>query len=197
MSGPAAVAAACEAVVRLLRATYRASDFGGAALDFQTYVAEDFTRPMDQGVSLFLYRVQRSGVVRPARGPTLPDGRVQRPRLPLDLHVLLTVWAKRASLQHEVLGWALRTLEDNPVLAAEVLNSYRGGVFAPGDSVELLPGELSVEDTLRVWEVVAGQPYQLSVPYTLRTVYVDSAVSDGQTPVRERAFDARRLEVGP
>lgn len=197
MSGPAAVAGACEAVVRLLRASYRAADFGGAALDFQAYVAEDFTHPMDQGVSLFLFRVQRSGAVRQPRGRTLPDGRVQRPRLPLDLHVLLTVWAKKASLQHEILGWMLRVLEDHPALTREVLDAYRAGVFAPADSVEVIPTELTVEETVRIWEVIAGQSYVLSVPFVLRTVYVESTVADAQAPVLERAFDVRQLEVAP
>ena len=197
MSGTSAVAAACEAVVRLLRASYRAADFGGAALDFQAYVADDFAHPMDQGVSLFLFRVQRSGAVRLPRGRTLPDGRVQRPRLPLDLHVLLTVWAKKASLQHEILGWMLRVLEDHPALTREVLDSYRAGTFGPADSVEVVPTELTVEETVRIWEVIAGQSYQLSVPFVLRTVYVESTLADAQGPVQERAFDVRQLEVAP
>jgi hypothetical protein len=122
---------------------------------------------------------------------------VQRPRLPLDLHVLLTVWAKKASLQHEILGWMLRVIEDHPALTPEILNSFRPGVFAPGDSVEVVPTELTVEETVRIWEVIAGQSYVLSVPFVLRTVYVESTIADAQGPVQERAFDVRQLEVTP
>ena len=71
---------------------------------------------MEQGVSLFLYRVYHNGGARSPAGRTLPDGRRQRTRLPVDLHFLATAWARKASLQHEIAGWMMRVLEDNPVL---------------------------------------------------------------------------------
>src|SRR5262245_17992636 len=100
MATPLAIASTCEAVVRLLRSSYTPVDFNGATLDFQVYVAEDFNRPMEEGVSVFLYRVYQNGNMRIPQGCILPNGRRQTTKLPLDLHFLLTAWAKKASLQH-------------------------------------------------------------------------------------------------
>lgn len=195
MSTHAAVAGTMEAVVRLLRASYDPAEFNGAVLDFQVYVSDDFTHPMEQGVSLFLYRVYPNGHARAPAGRTLPDGRRQRTRLPLDLHFMATAWAKKASLQHEITGWMMRVLEDNPILPAGLLNSYRAGVFQPEETVTLALTDLSVEDTFRIWEVMIDHAYQLSVPYVARTLDIESARTDALFgPVQERVFGAGVLE---
>jgi hypothetical protein len=111
MSYHAAVASTMEAVVRLMRASYDPAEFNGAVLDFQVYVSDDFNHPMEQGVSLFLYRIDPSGTARAPRGRLLPGGRQQRTKLPVDLHFLATAWARRASLQPEIAGWMMRALE--------------------------------------------------------------------------------------
>jgi uncharacterized protein DUF4255 len=189
VSTTAAVAGAMEAVVRLLRASYDPADFNGAVLDFQVYVSDDFDHPMEQGVSLFLYRILPNGTSRTPAGRTLADGRRQRTRLALDLHFMATAWARRASLQHEIAGWMMRTLEDNPVLPAGLLNSYRPGVFQPEETVTLAMTDLSVEDTFRIWEVMIDHTYQLSVPYVARTLDIESARTDAlYGPVKERVF---------
>lgn len=189
MSGHAAVASTLEAVARLLRAAYDPADFNGAVLDFQVYVSDDFTHPMEQGVSLFLYRMYPNGAARAPQGRLLPDGRRHRTKLPLDLHFMATAWGRKASLQHEIAGWMMRVLEDNAVLSAELLNGPRPGVFAPGETVTLSHTDLSVEDTFRIWETVIDHAYQLSVPYVARTLEIESLRTDGPfAPVQERVF---------
>ena len=189
MSAHAAIAGTMEAVVRLLRASYDPAEFNGAVLDFQVYVSDDFTHPMEQGVSLFLYRIYHNGAARAPQGRVLPDGRRQRAKLPVDLHFLATAWAKKASLQHEIAGWMMRVLEDNPILPAGLLNSYRPDVFQPGETVGISLTDLSVEDTFRIWEVVIDKAYQISVPYVARTLEIESARSDALfAPVQERIF---------
>ena len=72
MATPLAIAGACEAVIRLLRSSYDPTQFNQGALDFQVYVADNFTNPMDQGVSLLLYRIYHNGTAR------TPPGRLLR-----------------------------------------------------------------------------------------------------------------------
>jgi hypothetical protein len=195
LSTHAAVAGTMEAVVRLLRASYDPGEFNGAVLDFQVYVSDDFTHPMEQGVSLFLYRIYPNGSARAPSGRLLPDGRKQRTRLPLDLHFMATAWARKASLQHEIAGWMMRVLEDNPILPAGLLNSYRPAVFQPEETVTLSLTDLSVEDTFRIWEVMIDHAYQLSVPYVARTLDVESMRTDALFgPVQERVFGTGVLE---
>ena len=196
MATTQAIASTCEAVVRLLRSSYDPADFNGATLDFQVYVAEDFNRPMEEGVSLFLYRVYQNGNNRTPAGRVLPDGRRQATKLPLDLHFLLTAWAKKASLQHQIAGWMMRVMEDNSTLPASVLNAFQANVFRPDEGVDVGLTELSVEDMFHVWEVMINHVYQLSVPYQARMIEIESSVTIGPlgAPVQERIADYRNIE---
>ena len=196
MATTQAIASTCEAVVRLLRSSYDPADFNGATLDFQVYVAEDFNRPMEEGVSLFLYRVYQNGNNRTPAGRVLPDGRRQATKLPLDLHFLLTAWAKKASLQHQIAGWMMRVMEDNSTLPASVLNAFQTNVFRPDEGVDVGLTELSVEDMFHVWEVMINHVYQLSVPYQARMIEIESSVTIGPlgAPVQERIADYRNIE---
>ena len=57
MASQVAIASTCEGIVRLLRSNFDPADFNNATLDFQVYVADNFLQPMDQGVSVLLYRI--------------------------------------------------------------------------------------------------------------------------------------------
>lgn len=198
MSGYQAISSTLETIVRVLRTGYDPSEFNGAVLDFKVYVSDDFTQPMEQGVSLFLYRIYPNGAARAPQGRLLPDGRRQRTKLPLDLHFMATAWARRASLQHEIAGWMMRVMEDNAVLSAELLNGPRPGVFQPEETVAISHIDLSVEDTFRIWETVIEHAYQLSVPYVARTLEIESLRIDEQfAPVQERQLALGRLVEAP
>jgi hypothetical protein len=185
-----AIQVTCDAVARLLQESYSPDLIEPAThLQFDVYgTAEDFKNHMVQGVSLFLYRVhvnatQRSPLVKD------PVGNVRRQLLPLDLHFLLTVWAPRASLQHAILGWTMRLLEDNPVLTSPLLNGVRADTFRGDETVELTVGQLTNEELMRIWDDL-GTEYQLSVPYLARVVRIESMreLSEGQ-PVSQRRFE--------
>ncbi len=182
-----AIAGACEAVIRMLRAKYDAGAFDGPVLDFQVYVAADFEQPMDQGVSLFLYRLYPSVVGRNLPGRALSDRQRRRAQLGVDAHFLLTAWARKASLQHEIAGWMMRAIEDWAILPPAMLNAYRPDVFGLDEAVEIIPAQLSVEELFRIWEVVVDHKYQLSVPYMLRMVPIEGAPEqEGGGVVQER-----------
>lgn len=195
MAAYKAIAATSEAIVRLLRSSYDPAQFNGAKLDFQVYVADDFTnKPIDEGVSVFLYRIYHNGNNRLPVGRLLPDGRRQTPKLPVDLHFLLTAWAKKASLQHEIAGWMMRVMEDNASIPASVLNTYQPNVFYPDEGVEIALTELSVEDMFHIWEVMINHVYQLSVPYQARMLEIESGVLGvGGGRVQERVSDMRQI----
>jgi hypothetical protein len=197
MATYAAIAGTCEAVVRLLRSNYDPTKFNGAMLEFQVYVANDFLTPMEEGVSVFLYRIYENGTNRTPAGRLLPDGSRQATMLPLDLHFLLTAWAKKASLQNEIAGWMMRVMEDNPTLPASMLNAYQPNVFQPDEAVDLTFTELSVEDMFRVWETMIGHVYQLSVPYQARMLEIESLVSTPPAgrPVQGRTSDMRLIST--
>ncbi len=197
MAGTVAIASTCEGVVRLLRSNFDPAEFNNATLDFQVYVADNFLQPMDQGVSVLLYRIYHNGNHRTPPG-RIVGGQRQRTKLPVDLHFLLTAWAKTASRQHEIAGWMMRVLEDNPILPAALLNAYQPGVFHDDEGVEVTLAELTTEDLFHIWEVMINHVYQLSVPYVARMVQIESKLLDDLYPLaKERVHDLRPMGWTP
>lgn len=188
-----AVQAVSDALVLLLRTGYDRDDFDGVDLRFEVYAAADFDEPMAAGVSVYLYRARPNGAWRIPPGRVGSDGRRQRRQLPVDLYYLLSVWGRDASVQHRVLGWLLRTLEDVPVLPRSLLEAAAPGVFRPDEAVEfVLNGDLSNEDLFRLWETATTERYRLSVPYIARQVLIESRLASAEgAPVetRELVFD--------
>ena len=188
-----AIGATCEAIMRLLQQSWRSDLFPGSNLQFKVYRTGDFAEPMDAGVSLFLYRVTVNNVQRTPAARPLPGGRQRRTQLPLELHFLLTPWAKQdsldASLEHLILGWMMRAIEDTPVLPAGILNTVIPGVFDTDESIELVAGQLTNEEMFLIWDVLPIS-YQISVPYTARIVRIDSELDQQEAgPVMTRELD--------
>lgn len=189
-----AISAVSDAIVYLLESQYSPTDFDDDTFQFKTYVARDFLTPMDTGVSVFLYRIYPNSVHRTPPGRLEANGRRQRPMLPLDLHLLLTAWAKDASLQHAIAGWMMRVLEDTPSLPPGLLNHRYPDTFASDETVELCVTELSTEELFRIWEVIVSNAYQISVPYVAHNVRIESMQTFAQgEPVQERLMDYQKL----
>lgn len=179
MATLSAIAATTEGIIRLLRTSYdptQLPQFNNAHLEFQVYVANDFLNPMDEGISLLLYRIFQDGTNRTPPGRVQQNGQRGPNKLPLELHFLLTAWAKTASMQHELAGWMMRTLEDNAILYPSMLNCYRPNVFFPEETVEITLAQLSTEDLFDIWDVIIRHVYQLSVPYVARVVRIESTL---------------------
>lgn len=199
-----AIQETCEAIMNLLKLTYDAEQAPALPeekplpeqLTFDVHLAGDIKdHKMDtEGVSLFLYRVyvnanQRATQTRDA------TGKILRSPLPLELHFFLTIWAKSASIQHRILGWTMRVLEDYPVLPAALLNVSQTQVFDPDEDVELVCGQLTNEEMMRIWDDLQA-PYQLSVPYMARVIRIQSRLGtdEGGQPVQTRAFELGTME---
>jgi hypothetical protein len=180
-----AIAATSEAVLGLLQSAAVGGEFDGVA--FAHYQSGDFESPMADGISLYLYRVTVSSNrnLPPQLGP---DGRRYRPPIPLDVHYLVTAWAETAVRQQRMLGFAIRTLEDTPILPAGVLNQHspEPNVFRPEETVELVYESLTVQDVGYIWDV-AQTKEQPSAPYVARMVEIESPVEiDEGTLVQTR-----------
>lgn len=180
-----AIQATCDAVMRLLQESYHPDLIEPRLnLQFEVFHASDFKNHMTAGVSLFLYRVLISSVQRSPL-PRAADGSVKKPQLPLDLNFFLTPWAPKASLQHAILGWAMRTLEDRSVLTAPLLNGVAPGVFSDNETVEIGTGQITNEELMRIWDDLSVE-YQLSVPYVARVVRIDSSMELEELPAISR-----------
>lgn len=119
------------------------------------------------GVVFFLYRVIPNEHVR----RTLRDNGPNRGRasFAVDLHYLAIPWIEGARDEALLLGWTMRMLESHPVLGPGDLGD---AAFAEDESVQIVIGEISNEDLMRIWDAIEP-PYRLSVPYIARVVQID------------------------
>ena len=194
MASYRAVTAVSDTIAHLLASRYSPEEFNMNTLEFQVYLASNFATPMEAGVSVFLYRIYVNTVQRTPPGRIGADGRRLHSPLPLDLHFLVTAWARDASLQHSIAGWMMRVLEDTPSLPSGLLNHGGLEIFAPDETVELVVAEIDTETLFRIWEVIGSNGYQISVPYVARSVKIDTDLTlIAGEPVQERVFDYRRL----
>lgn len=177
-----------DAVLGLLRTAAIGGEFDG--VQFAHYGSASFQSPMSLGLSLYLYRISVSST-RNLRGRIAADGSRYRPPIPLDAHFLVTAWAEDPIKQQRMLGFAIRTLEDTPILPAGVLNQHspEPDVFRPEETVELVFEAVSVQDASYIWEV-AQTKEQPSATYVARMIEIDSTVAiDAVAPVETRELD--------
>src|SRR5438132_1595126 len=127
-----AISAVGRAIVALLKSALP-PEFAGT--DVQLMHSRDFQKGIDEGVSVYLYRVTVSGARRNLPSPVSPSGTPYRRPLPLDLYYLVTPWGKTAEYQHLLLGWAMRAIDDSPSLPAALLNAHVPGAFRPEEGV--------------------------------------------------------------
>jgi hypothetical protein len=190
-----AIAATGQAIVSLLADASRDTEFAG--VQFTLYQASNFQKPMDEGVSLYLYRVSINTVGRNQPPSVGPNGQRARPTLPLNLHYLLTAWAQTAARQQLLLGWAMRILEDTPIMPVGLLNQNHfgpaPGAFRPSEQVEIVWEQLSIQDMASIWEVYKSNQQispQLSATYQARMVAIEStAPMTVAREVQTRVFD--------
>jgi hypothetical protein len=170
-----AIAAVGMAILNFLENARPSTDFADA--DFDLYQSVNFESPMKEGISLYLYRVAVNGSLR-NRSPIVDlTGKRRRPPLPLDLHFMLTAWAKTAVQQQRLLAWAMQQLEEIPILPSGLLNLHSQGpepdVFQPDETVEIVCDPISLQDMFNIWEGLKSK-MQTSVTYIARIVMIES-----------------------
>src|SRR5215471_14977368 len=184
MAGRYAIAATGQAILGLLASACPRPEF--AAAKFDLYQAKDFQAPMEEGISLYLYRITPAGEIRNYPPRVAPDGRRYKQVLPINLHYLLSSWAREAAKQQRLLGWAMRTLEDTPILPAGLLNL--GGpehdTFRPAETVDITMETISIYDMGAIWDV-AKPNTQPSVCYVARMIGVESEIEIPTGPLAQ------------
>src|SRR6266480_2302564 len=170
-----AIAATGQAILSLIAGRVPRDEFPAA--QFELYQAKDFQSPMEEGISLYLYRITPAGEIRNYPPRVAPDGRRYKQVLPINLHYLLSSWAREAAKQQRLLGWAMRALEDAPILPPGLLNL--GGpehdTFRLSETVDITMETISIYDMGAIWDV-ARPNTQPSVCYVARMVGVESEI---------------------
>lgn len=187
MASYQAIAAVSRGIRGLLELACPRPEFDGAR--FEVYQAGDFQTPMDEGVSLYLYRVSTSSR-RNLPSRIGPNGETYRPPLPLDLYYMLTAWGRTFEKQQGLLGFCVRELGNMPILPSGLLNHFGpADVFRDEETVELVFEPLTLQDFSNIWEPLKPN-LQPSATYVARMVSIESTL---QIPslgdVQTRQFD--------
>ena len=122
-------------------------------------------------LSIFLYRVDFNKTTRAAWSAVA--GHTQRTHLPLDLHYLLTPWAANAADEQRILGRAMQSLEETPILSGPLLTSAAD--WATNEAIQICLEDLPTEDVMRTFDSLPVD-YKVSVPYVVRVVRIDGPV---------------------
>lgn len=192
-----AIAATCDAVCHLLdtNAIADAPVHGLPSLQFRVYEPDDADlRSSFTGVTVLLYRVLPSLSHRTPPGRVTANGNRRRTKLPVDLHLLLTAWSRQRVTENIIVAWMMRTLEDYPILPANVLNLQHPGTFRADETVEIVAGEIPADEILHLWEVLGDKNYHITIPYVARSVFIESEREEtAAAPVQIRDMDAALL----
>lgn len=180
-----AIAAVGKAILRRIADSCPTTEFVGVAPSFDLYGPEQFATPMAEGFSLSLLRVSANSSMRNSFPRRDESGQRLRPSLPIDLQFLLTPWAAQPERQLRLLGWAMRHMEDEPILSSTRLNDALTDksepVFFPEEAVEILFDPLGLSDHLSVWDRLKPK-LPPSLYYTVRAVRLDSKVQASEYP---------------
>jgi uncharacterized protein DUF4255 len=185
--------------------------FTGA--EFKLLRTQDFqgsTAQINFGVSIYLHRVAFNTNRRnlPPR-VDVTSGKRFRPSTPVDLHFLVTAWGRTAEEQMDILGWAIRMLQDTTELPAGLLNRFSGDpgdrfpsehreqrrvdVFSDSEAVELVGEILTAQELVNIWGYTLNNA-QPSVSYIARQVLIDSDVEMPDAAlVQTRGFDHTKI----
>lgn len=129
-------------------------------------------------LSVYMYRVAINKTMRAAwSAVAAQDG---RPRLPVDLHFLISPWADNAEHELRILGKAMEALEGTPVLSGPLLDPSAG--WAGNETVQMVMEEISTEAVMRTFDSLPTD-YRLSVPYIARVIRMDARVAQPDRPV--------------
>jgi hypothetical protein len=202
MADVTAISATGNAILRLLDNAYSKAGIEEKA-NFALYQATDFQSPPDfankeMGISLLVYRIGIDGTRRNLSGRLSPEGYRDRPALPLIVYFMLTPWAFKAETRLWLLGWAMRVLEDTPILPSGLLNPPGSAAppFRPDETVELVFDPLSMADLGLLWENLKQPRIIPSVTYLARIVQIETSVKEARYPlVQTREARMAKAEV--
>lgn len=100
-----------------------------------------------------------------------PKGNEQggrHPELPVNLHFLLIANATSASIEADLMSWAMVELANESQIDISQIQDI-DDEWGQSEILNVAPDDMSNEDLMRIWDVFKT-PYTLSMPYVARTV---------------------------
>ena len=138
-------------------------------------------KPSGNVLGIYLHRVSVDSFGRNRYLQPQGIGRIPRPELPVNLHILLIGWSDKAVAEVTLVAWAMQLIGS----ALELDISHLGLVdprWGNDDTVQVIPEEMSTEDLMRVWDSLPGD-YHLSSPYIIKTLRLEPEQAPTEAPL--------------
>ena len=160
----------------------------------------DSTGPDNSGtrVHIYLYQVSQNAAWRNRDLPTRNSNGelMQRPRLALDLHYLITFYGNEDQLEPQrMLGNVALEMHTKPILTRQMVENTIGSYPILAESnlddevelVKLTPQPLSLDELSKLWSIFFQTQYALSIAYQATVVLIEGEVKPRAVlPVLER-----------
>lgn len=179
MSDYTSLSAASLALQRLLQEEItQSTDPQLNGVDVFLYSPKRMKEENEEGISLWLYRVNREPDTLNRPPERTATNRLRHQPLPLTLHFLITPMLAEPQDEQAVLGKIVQVLHDNAIVRGAQVGPVLG---ADGTELHIALDGLTLEELARVWDVLK-EPYQLSVCYLVQTVAIDSDLDAAVRP---------------
>lgn len=160
--------AGASATLTALLAAGLAADGGLNGFSVAIMGPRDVRGDLANRIGLILYRVEVDPLRRRHELPRPTPFAPRRDALGLELRYLLTVWGQASAEGEQVmLSRCMDVFDRHPVIAGPLLAP--GYPWEPGDALKISPDSLPTDELLRLWDTIDA-PYQLTIPYLVRTV---------------------------
>ncbi len=202
MSNHLAIATVTAVLQRMLQ-TGVADDVSGALVTTLRPDTPGSGMP-DVGVNIFLYQASPNPAWRNAdlRTRRPKENLIKHAQAGLDLYYLLSFYGNEQELEPQrLLGSAIRTLVDQPILTPEIIRSVTESSsfrFLAGSTldeqvqmVQFIPVPMTSEELSRIWSIFFQMPYILSFAFQATAVLIEGEKAGrSPLPVRSRQFYA-------
>jgi uncharacterized protein DUF4255 len=172
------------------------SDLGLSGVAVTSQQPENPSGEEPKQINLFLYLTEVNAAFRNMDLPNrVKPGETGQPPLALTLYYLLTAYGRDQNnddlLAHFILGHAMRTLHDHPILtSAEIKIALAGNdLYEQIESVRITPQPMSLDEMYKLWSSFQAR-YRVSAAYRVSVALIDSARPvKAPLPVLRRAAD--------
>lgn len=167
------------------------SDLSGGPINGRVELlgSADIAKPISGNVlGIYLHRVTIDPHGRSRRFTSNGTDKSQPvAELPINLHFLLIASASSATIEANLLSWAMVELANESQLDISQL-AENDNSWTQREVLTITPEEMTTEDLMRIWDVFEAQ-YTSTVPYCAKTVRLrlKEPVSVGP-PVQTRIF---------
>jgi len=171
-------------------------------------VAPDLIKPENgkNQVNLFLYQVTPNSGWRNVGLPSRDSrgARVKNPPLALDLHYLLTAYARESFSDEILLGYAMHFLHEMPVFTRQAIRERQqdwrndddavlklladADLAGDAEQIKITPAPLGTEEMSKLWAAFQAQ-YRPTAAYQVSVVLIESQLpAKAALPVRDRSL---------